>query len=145
MKLELHQATILANAIVLGFNQEACLCEQMNLQILEFCNTHIKDDKEKYIYLFEKMMDYAESWICDHQVEPFVKEMYVNLHCKRAFGYQCSNGGWVEVDSHGEDLIDWDAYPDCKDDDKIFFYSAVDIDCKTVLKFYDLGSKRHQR
>jgi hypothetical protein len=115
----------------------------MNPLILDFADNHIKATVDKYMYLFEKMVQYAESWICDHQVESFVKEIYHDLTMKCAFGFQKSCGGWVEVDSGPPGLIDWDKYKDCKDDDKIFFYSALDSDYKTVLKFYDLGSKRH--
>jgi|SRR5579872_7043919 len=85
----------------------------------------------------------AERFMCEHQTDPnFIKEMHIDLYCKRAFGYPLTGVGWVDVDSH-VDLIDWSQYPDCKDDDKIFFYSALDSDFKTVLRFYDYGRKRH--
>jgi len=133
-----HDLLILQNAADLGFDQEKIMYE-MHPQIFEFAAT--LDIKQVYPHLFEKVVQYAESYICINQVEPFVKEIYHSLIFRRSFSFQRSDKGWCYID--GAELIDWDKYKDCKDDDKIFFYSALDSDLKTVLKFYDLGSKRH--
>lgn len=133
-----HDLTILQNAADLGFDQEAIM-NYMDPRIFEFAST--LNIKEVYPHLFEKVVQYAETYICIHQIESFVKEIYHSLIFRRSFSFQTSDECWHYID--GTELIDWDKYKDCKDDDKIFFYSALDSDLKTVLKFYDLGLKRH--
>jgi hypothetical protein len=141
MTIVQHDLIILTNAVELGFDQEKIM-DEMHPAIFEFAKT--LDIKEVYPHLFEKVIQYAEKWICDHQVEPFIKEMYIDLHYKCSFSFKRSDGSWVDVDDFGpHGLIDWSKYKDCQDTDKIFFLSWLDSDLKTVLKFYELGSKRH--
>jgi hypothetical protein len=115
----------------------------MDYHTLKFAKTF--PVHEIFQYLHEKVSQYAERWICEYQVPEFVKEMHINLHYKRSFGFVLPSGKAMDVDDfnspHG--LIDWSKYPHCKDDDKIYFFSCVDLDCKTVWRFYDFGSKRH--
>lgn len=127
---------ILNEAYQLGFKQEDCI-EQIPMDWMKEYSIY-----EQYLHLFEKMIDFAESYICKNQVPEFTKEIYHDLHYIGAFSFELSNGGWVDVDMPGG-FIDWNKHKDCKDTDKIFFYSHLDSDNKTVLKFYDLGSKKH--
>ncbi|HSY75243.1 MAG TPA: hypothetical protein VK890_00205 [Bacteroidia bacterium] len=144
MTLEQQEHSLIANAIALGFKEEEHLYAIMDASIIAFAYK-IEDVREGYFHLLDKLSLYAETWICEHQVPEFVKEMHIDLHYKRSFGFVLPSGKAMDVDDfnspHG--LIDWDQHKDCKDDDKIYFFSCVDLDCKTVYKFYDFGSKRH--
>lgn len=139
MNPKIIEFQILLNAVELGFDQELIM-DEMDAQIFDFAAT--LDIKEVYPHLFEKVVQYAESWICKHQVVPFIKEVYIDLVYRRCFHYYRSDGGCCYVD--GVELIDWEQHKDCRDDKQIFFYSALDSDLKTVLKFFDYGAKTHQ-
>jgi hypothetical protein len=131
MTRELRDCVVLTNATELGFNIDQCL-STMHPAIFEFAAT--LEIREVYPHLHEKVIQYAETYICEYQVSPFVKEVYHNLHYKRSFGFVLPSGLSMDVDDfnspHG--LIDWEKHKDCKDDDKIFFFSCLDLDCKTV-------------
>lgn len=128
---------IMNQAFQLGFKQEDYI-EKIPIDWMDKYSFQVK-----YLHVFEKMFDFAESYLCEHQLPEFTKEVYYYLTYKRSFGFYRSNGTWADMDN-STDLINWNKYPDCKDDDKIFFSSCLDSDNKTVLKFYDLGIKRHQ-